>query len=150
MTIAIAWNKPCCKQALDADKPVLAICRGCQLFNVAHGGTLHQHIEGHRQPRGDKALPVHLARVEPDSRLAGLVGGEEAPVNSRHHQAIGRLGTGIVPTARAEDGIIEALERTDRKFAVAVQWHPENMVETDPAQLRLFTGLIEAARAAAS
>ncbi len=138
------------REALAEDKPVLAICRGLQLFNVFHGGTLLQDIEQHRTRSADKSIPAHRVRVTPGSRLAGLLEAIEAPVNSRHHQAVGKVGAGIAVTAVAPDGIVEGLERGDLKFAVAVQWHPENMTGSDPAQLRLFEGLIAAARAAAS
>jgi putative glutamine amidotransferase len=136
------------RQALDEDKPVLAICRGLQLFNVAQGGTLLQHIERHRQADPEKSAPSHTVQVDPGSRLAGLLGAKNVPVNSRHHQAVGEVSPAVSVTAVAEDGTIEALERPDKDFAVAVQWHPENMAESDPAQRQLFEGFIAAARAA--
>ena len=111
------------REALDRNLAVLAICRGMQLFNATHaGGTLLQHITGHRTPQ----IPHQIA-IETDTRLAKIFGAGPRPVNSRHHQAVGRVGHGLVISARAADGVIEALERSDRRFAVAVQWHPEDL-----------------------
>ena len=129
-------------EALAADLPVLAICRGMQLFNVAHGGTLIQHLENstvHCVPGNDKALPVHQILVEPGTHLAAILGEGAHAVNSRHHQAVERVGAGLRVTARSTpDGVIEALERGDRRFALAVQWHPEDQVRRDAAQRKLF------------
>ena len=128
-------------QALDRNLPVLAICRGLQLFNVAHGGTLIQHLEnrGHER-RAD--LPVsadsHSAIVEPDTKLAEIVGSGKIPVNSRHHQAVAKLGAGLRISAISEDDVIEAVERPDKAFAVAVQWHPEDRCMVDARDRRLF------------
>ncbi len=136
-------------QAIAAGKPILAVCRGMQLFNAAHGGTLEQHTEGHVQgDRTAKERAAHEVQVSPGSQLAELVGAGELPVNSRHHQTVARLGKGLTVSASAGDGIIEALERRDLPFAIAVQWHPEDMAASDAAQRRLFEGLIAAARAA--
>jgi putative glutamine amidotransferase len=129
-------------EALAADIPVLAICRGMQLFNVAHGGTLIQHLDNtavHRVRDNDPALPAHEILVEPDSRLARILGTGPHAVNSRHHQAVERIGAGLRVSARsAPDGVIEALERNDRRFALAVQWHPEDQVRRDASQRKLF------------
>jgi putative glutamine amidotransferase len=130
------------RQALDQDVPVLAICRGMQLFNVAHGGTLEQHIEEagtHRRNDLPKFEPVHTAQVAPESKLAEITGAGPVAVNSRHHQAVAKLGDGLVVSARSGDGVIEAVERPDRRFAVAVQWHPEDQAATDPVQAKLFS-----------
>ncbi len=119
--------------ALDLDLPVLAICRGAQLLNVAFGGSLHQHIEGHR-------LVEHAVTVEPDSRLAAIVSGR--PVgHSVHHQSIDRVGDGLVVTARADDGTVEAVELANR-WVVGVQWHPEDTAATDLEQQRLLDGFV--------
>jgi gamma-glutamyl-gamma-aminobutyrate hydrolase PuuD len=125
-------------KTIQTNTPVLAICRGMQLFNVRHGGTLVQHLEGHQVRSVDPSDPVHLALQEPGSRLAEILGTEPVEVNSRHHQAVGRVGLGLVVTSRATDGVIEGLERQDQRFAVAVQWHPEDQVRRYPVQLRLF------------
>jgi putative glutamine amidotransferase len=129
------------REALDRDVPVLAICRGMQLFNVAHGGTLEQHIEetaAHQRYDLPKREPVHLADVEAGSKLAEITGAGPVRVNSRHHQAVAKVGYGLVVSARSGDGVIEGVERPDRKFAVAVQWHPEDQAPTDPVQAKLF------------
>jgi gamma-glutamyl-gamma-aminobutyrate hydrolase PuuD len=135
-------------EALAAGIPVLAICRGMQLFNVAHGGTLIQHLDdssGHRVVTKDPAAPAHRILVEPDSRLAGIFGAGHHPVNSRHHQAVDRIGAGLRVTARSTgDGVIEALERADRRFALAVQWHPEDQARSDAFQRKLFEAFGEA------
>jgi gamma-glutamyl-gamma-aminobutyrate hydrolase PuuD len=135
-------------EALAVDLPVLAICRGMQLFNVAHGGALIQHLDTsalHVFGGQDRALPAHGILVEPDTRLAAILGGGAHAVNSRHHQAVGRVGAGLRVTARsAPDRVIEALERSDSRFAVAVQWHPEDQVHADVAQKKLFEAFAEA------
>ena len=129
------------KQALEMNLPVLAICRGLQLFNVVHGGTLIQHLDdGLHEKRTD--LPVsadnHTAAVEPQTKLAAIVGSGKIAVNSRHHQAIGQLGEGLRVSAVAEDDVIEAVERPDKAFAVAVQWHPEDRCMVDARDRQLF------------
>ncbi len=130
------------QQALDSDLPVLAICRGMQLFNVVHGGTLIQHLDTsaiHQVRGNDPAVPVHPIVIEPGSQLAAILGEGTVLVNSRHHQGVAQVGTGLKITARStSDNVIEALERPDRRFAVAVQWHPEDQVHRDSRQKRLF------------
>jgi putative glutamine amidotransferase len=137
--------------AMSRHLPVLGICRGLQVINVARGGSLHQHLpdvvghDGHAPVPGVfGAHPVHVA---PGSRLGGILGREEvdAPITTptHHHQAVDRLGEGLVPTAWAADGTIEAFEvDDDGSFIVAVQWHPE--AGDDPS---LFRALVAAARA---
>lgn len=136
------------QEALAAGLPVLAICRGMQLFNVAHGGTLIQHLENsaaHVVIGDDPSLPAHQILVDPETRLAEILGAGEHGVNSRHHQAVERVGTGLRVTARSTpDGVIEALERSDRRFAVAVQWHPEDQALRDGEQKKLFQAFAEA------
>jgi putative glutamine amidotransferase len=130
--------------ALERDMPTLAICRGFQLLNVARGGDLVQHLpdalgnEKHREAPGE--FSEHTVDVEAGSKLASIVGSSPA-VTSHHHQAIGRLGAGLVETARAEDGTVEGAEDPTRRFAVGVQWHPE--AGQDDA---LFEALVEQAR----
>jgi len=122
-------------RALDSDLPVLAICRGMQLFNIAHpGGTILQHMEGHRFP----GMPdVHAIDVKPGTLLFRILGAGPHRVNSRHHQAIDAVGSGLVVSAAA-DSWVEALERPDRRFALAVQWHPEDLVDFHEDSRRLF------------
>lgn len=143
------------QRALEADLPVLAICRGLQVLNVALGGTLVQDIPSEAGPHlqhdteGPSTVLAHPIRVAPGSRLAGLVAspsGEPGPaVNSRHHQAIRVLGRGLVATAVAPDGVIEAVEAPGRSFCLAVQWHPENFHRTGEFDA-LFDGFIAACR----
>ncbi len=116
--------------ALARDLPVLAICRGQQVLNVALGGGLLQHIEGdaHRALQdGSSESRWHDVLVEPGSYLQRLVGADRVQTNSRHHQTVPAdgLGEGLVITARAPDGIVEALEAPGFRWVVAVQWHPE-------------------------
>jgi putative glutamine amidotransferase len=142
--------------AVEDDLPVLAICRGVQVLNVALGGTLVQDIpsqvEGalvHSPGAGaPRARPQHTVRVEAGSRLAGALGRGRPlgrlEVNSFHHQAVAEPAPSLQVVARAPDGIIEALERPDRSFAIGVQWHPEEMADTDPAQAALFAAFVAA------
>ena len=132
------------EDALARDMPVLAICRGSQVLNVARGGDLVQHPpeavrhEDHRQVPG--TFSEHAVTVKEGSRLASIVG-VRPDVPSHHHQGVGRLGEGLVETAWAEDGTIEGAEDPSRRFAVGVQWHPE--AGRDGA---LFADLVEEAR----
>jgi gamma-glutamyl-gamma-aminobutyrate hydrolase PuuD len=127
-------------EALDRDLPVLAICRGMQLFNVHHGGTLDQHVEGHEKP----AAELHTVTVAPDTKLAGILGEGDHPVNSRHHQVVKTPGEGLQVSATSDDGTIESLERADKRFAVAVQWHPEDQASHDEEQRKLFQAFADA------
>jgi putative glutamine amidotransferase len=123
------------REALAADLPVLAICRGLQLFNVIHGGgTLAQHIDGHKLPNNE----THSAEIYENTQLARVLGAGAHSVNSRHHQAVAAVGARLRVSSKSPDGIIEALERPDLRFAIAVQWHPEDMLEKFPLQRRLF------------
>jgi len=133
------------REALTADLPVLAICRGLQLFNVAYGGTLVQHLgstQVHRQ-KAQNAEPgkhpaAHRVWVGPDTRLAEIIGPGGHDVNSRHHQAIEIKAEGVIVSAISEDGVIEAIEKPGAAFAVAVQWHPEDRVLVSAADRKLF------------
>ena len=129
------------ESALERDLPVLAICRGLQLVNVADGGTLHQHVEGHRLPGVAEA---HSIDVEPDSTLARLIGPGACMVNSRHHQVVDRVGGHLRISARSADGQVEALERPDSRFVIAVQWHPEDLVDSRAESRKLFLAFAEA------
>ncbi|MEJ7750740.1 MAG: gamma-glutamyl-gamma-aminobutyrate hydrolase family protein [Thermoleophilaceae bacterium] len=131
--------------------PILAICRGQQALNVSRGGTLHQHLPDrphhididHRQsvPAMDSS---HSVEIAPGSRLSRLLGRRSARVNSFHHQAVDRLGTGLRAVAWAPDGVIEGVEAPGREFVVGVQWHAETLVHRrDNASL--FGGLVDAA-----
>lgn len=134
-------------QALERDLPILAICRGLQILNVHHGGTLIQHLSSpaHAAHSEDKSEPAHVVRFEPGTLLRNVTGAESWEVNSRHHQAVDRVGSGLQVSARDEDdGVIEGLERPDRRFVLAVQWHPEDQVLAHPEQLRLFERFADA------
>ena len=130
--------------ALARDMPVLAVCRGSQVLNVALGGDLVQHLpevvghERHKHTPG--VFADHDVEVLPGTKLQALVG-DHAPVKSHHHQGYGRIGDGLREAARAEDGTVEAIEDPDRRFALGVLWHPE--AGEDAA---LFEALVDEAR----
>lgn len=124
--------------------PMLAICRGIQALNVARGGTLHQHLEDHRQTEPGTQV-THAVTIEAGSRLAEVMGSTEAEVNSFHHQAIDRLGDGLRPVAWAQDGLIEGVEDPGRDFLVGVQWHAETLTHR-PEHAALFDGLVRSSR----
>jgi putative glutamine amidotransferase len=129
--------------ALARDMPVLAVCRGSQVLNVARGGDLVQHLpdvvgdDKHKHTPGTFA--DHAVMLEPGTRLAGLLG-ERAPVKSHHHQGFGRVGDGLRVAAHAEDGTIEAVEDPSHRFALGVLWHPEAGED-----VKLFEELVGAA-----
>ncbi len=142
--------------ALEKDLPVFAICRGVQLLNVARGGTLIQHIPdevgttvNHRVPTPPHSI-AHEVWIESRSLLERLMGerfeaGEACPVNSRHHQAPKDLGEGLIASATAPDGVIEAIEDPSRRFCLGVQWHPENFWRTGEFRT-LFEAFVQACR----
>ncbi len=129
--------------------PILAICRGLQVLNVARGGTLHQHLPDlsseivHRQPEPGNQ-PTHWIRLTGPSRLAGILRRRRTRVNSFHHQAVAELGAGLSVTSHARDGTVESLETIDGRFTLGVQWHAECLIE-QPAQLAIFRAFVEAA-----
>ena len=131
--------------ALARDMPVLAVCRGVQVLNVARGGDLVQHLpdvvgsESHRETRG--AFSDHPVRISEESRLGDVLG-DRAPVKSSHHQGLGRVGEGLRESAWADDGTIEALEDPEKRFALGVLWHPEAGED-----MKLFEALVAEARA---
>ncbi len=142
-----------CREALGRNLPLLAICRGHQVLNVATGGTLVQDIASQiaadvehdsRRPRPER---VHEVRILEGTRLRRLLGKETVGVNSFHHQAVRDLGRGLVATAWSTvDGVIEAVEAPDRHFAIGVQWHPESFWADPEGFAPLFRGLVEASR----
>jgi putative glutamine amidotransferase len=144
------------RRALEADLPVLAICRGAQVLNVAAGGTLVQDIPSaiaaglpHSVEHPSDA-PAHDIRVAPGSRLSQVLGAavtaaSTCRVNSRHHQSVHTPGRDLVASATAPDGIIEAIEAPDRTFCIGVQWHPENFWRTGEFR-PLFDAFVETAR----
>src|SRR5215472_12479930 len=134
-----------CRRAIAMGLPMLGICRGLQVINVALGGTLHQHLpavvghDGHSPEQ--QGYGSHKVSVAAGSQLAGILGRTEAAVPTHHHQAVDRLGDGLIPTAWTDDGTVEAAEMTEpASFMIAVQWHPEAGDD-----LSLFTALAAAA-----
>ena len=123
--------------------PILGICRGAQALNVARGGTLHQHLPGHRQTEPATAT-THTVHVEPGSRLARIAGAGVLRVNSFHHQAVDALGRGLRPVARSADGIVEAIEEPGPRLVLGVQWHAEGLI-AQPRHRALFDELVSAA-----
>jgi putative glutamine amidotransferase len=141
-----AWERAVLEAALARDLPVLAICRGLQVLNVAAGGTLHQHLpeaighDGHRRQAGQ--FGPRTVSVQPGSRLEAVVG-KRAIVSCSHHQGVDRIGDGLAPVAwDVEDGLVEAVELVDRDFVVGVQWHPE-----EDGSDALFAALVAASSA---
>jgi len=141
------------RTAVARQKPMLAICRGIQVLNVALGGSLYEDISAYvptdirhdnfqSKPRNYLA---HQVTVQPDSMLARQLGKTETAVNSLHHQSIRKLAPELTETAVAPDGIIEGVEIPGHPYALAVQWHPENLIHDDLAMLALFKGLVRAA-----
>ncbi|MDB4909435.1 MAG: putative glutamine amidotransferase [Gemmatimonadetes bacterium] len=142
--------------AMEEQKPVLAVCRGVQVLNVAAGGTLYQdlaewceaaikHDYWPNEPRQRQDL-VHDVFIEPQTVLASIMGAGATTVNSMHHQGIKKLAPGLVVNARAPDGLIEGVEgRDDESFLLGVQWHPEELVESISTARRLFEAFIASA-----
>jgi putative glutamine amidotransferase len=131
--------------------PLLAICRGMQVLNVARGGSLHQHLPdvngtaiNHRQSEGATRL-THWVSLDRSSRLAQTLGRGRMKVNSFHHQGVARLGEGLTVTGRAGDGTVESVEAGDRGFVVGVQWHAECLVDR-PEHAALFSAFVDSAR----
>lgn len=135
--------------ALERDKPVLGICRGMQLLNVVFGGSLIQDIPTqvpgaicHSQKTLTRDEPFHHISLVKDSNLARMLWRDRLDTNTFHHQAVRKVGQGLVPVAHSADGIIEGVE-TPNGRVLGVQWHPECMAKEDPVQQRLFDGFVE-------
>ncbi|CAN5189527.1 gamma-glutamyl-gamma-aminobutyrate hydrolase family protein [soil metagenome] len=144
------------KHAMDRKLPVLAVCRGLQILNVVCGGTLyqdvatqipaaqkHDHFPTPSNP--NRKYLAHDVAVMQGTRLSKIMGTPVCPVNSMHHQAIKDLGKGLVTNALSPDGIIEGIEGTNGQYLIAVQWHPEELTETQPEMKRLFTTFVDEA-----
>lgn len=138
-----------CREALAQNIPLLGICRGMQVMNIAAGGSIYQDIQvqttsdlKHSQ-QAPRHYGTHSIQLQPDTMLAQLFGTLTATVNSFHHQAVARLGTGFVASAVSRDGLAEAIEHTENSFACGVQWHPEAMHTAQ--QQQLFQSFINAA-----
>lgn len=142
------------RQAVKDDLPLLAICRGIQIVNVALGGTLYQDIPAQIpqalrhdfNPEHPRNYLGHEVSVTPGTRLADILGAEPLGVNSFHHQSVRSVPPGLRVAASSPDGVIEAIEAQDKRFIVGVQWHPEELVEDDPRMRRLLEAFVEAAR----
>ena len=141
--------------AVEDQKPVLGLCRGLQVINVALGGTLYQDLEA-QYPNAlkhdyfpnygfERDYLAHEVTLTPGSRLQHAMAAESIPVNSMHHQGIKQLGRSLAPAAVAPDGLIEAIESSDDSFLVGVQWHPEVFEATDPHTEHLFSDFLAAA-----
>jgi putative glutamine amidotransferase len=138
------------RQATVDDLPLFAICRGIQVLNVAMGGTLYQDIATQLPHALRHSFPNHRPRnylghevlIKSGTHLADLLGVRSLGVNSFHHQAIKGLAESLQVTATAPDGVIEAVQASDKRFVVAVQWHPEELIEDDPGMRRLFEAFV--------
>lgn len=143
------------KWALEDNKPILAICRGMQLMNVALGGSLHQDIsasvpDAHNHAasadREDFSHLVHTLSIDSKSDLAKIIGSLKVPTNGLHHQAVDSLGEGIIATAHAEDGVVEAIEIPAKRFMIGVQSHPEALeAGVQPIWAKLFKAFVDSA-----
>jgi putative glutamine amidotransferase len=143
------------RRVVGMEMPTLGICRGAQILNVAHGGTLIEHLPdetgeavAHRAPPREPT--AHCIRARPGSLVARVVGTEVFDAASWHHQAVRRVAHGFVVSASAPDGTVEALEMPGHPWLLAVQWHPELTAATDPAQQRLFDALVGQVRSGAA
>lgn len=140
------------RTAFDLGLPIMAICLGCQLLNVALGGTLHQDISSafpdsplqHTKKIG-RSLTSHHVRIVKGTQLFRIIGKEKIETNSSHHQGINQVGKGLVASAFAEDGVIEAIESTEYPFALGIQWHPEYLADQEDHR-KLFQALVDAAK----
>lgn len=134
------------------NKPILGVCRGLQLLNVAFGGTLYQDIErqfptfpSQHSQKSEKSAATHTVNVVPHTRLYSIFESETLLTNSFHHQAVKDLAPDFFINAQAKDGIIEGIEKKGSSFILGVQWHPEMMAEKHPIMLKLFSAFVAAA-----
>jgi putative glutamine amidotransferase len=140
--------------AVADDLPLFGICRGHQVINVALGGTLIQDIPSevaspdlkpHDIPEGlPRSTHMHEIAVNETSRLASIMGATRVPVNSLHHQAVKEVAPGFIPTAVSPDGVIEAMEMPEKRFALSVQWHPEDLAADDGKMQAIFDAFVKA------
>ena len=141
--------------AVRTETPLLAICRGHQVLNVALGGTMYEDIASQMPGAirhsydGERTSLPHTVRVLPGTQLAEIMGREETPVNSIHHQGLNALALELVVSALAPDGLVEGVEVPGHPFAIGVQWHPENLLEVQPVMGNLFASLVRAAQGVA-
>lgn len=129
---------------MEADKPIFAICRGCQILNIAAGGDMYQDLYGQRDgllqhsQKAPRHHASHKLEVVAGTQLHGVVGDALYKINSYHHQAVRRLAPGFILAGTATDGVIEAFESEKHRFILGVQWHPECMIDVDPISQKLF------------
>ncbi len=146
-----AFELALCREALKKRLPLLAICRGQQVLNVATGGTLVQDIPSQlsgvvdHDPDTERWGEAHQVRILPGTRLRAILGTDTVAVNSFHHQAVKEPGEGVIVCARADDGVVEAIEVPAQPFAVGVQWHPEAFWDHGRRFRSLFAALVDAA-----
>lgn len=138
------FELPLARLAYRHDMPTLGICRGAQVLNAALGGTLHLHVDGHRQT-AERPVTTHSVKIVPGTRLHAIIGSGTTEVNSFHHQAADRVADCLRAAAVSHDGITEAVEDAGKRFFLGVQWHPE-FLATDAAKA-LFTAFVKAAEA---
>jgi putative glutamine amidotransferase len=141
------------KKVLDTDMPILGICRGMQLLNIASGGSIYQDIGAqyktalkHSNPESSKADIIHKVRLMENTKLYDLYGTEIKGVNSFHHQAVKKLAPGLKASAYSEDGLLEAYETEENRFFSGLQWHPEMLFEKYPEELKIFKSFVESAK----
>jgi len=146
-----AYEIPLIKEALRRDMPLFGICRGVQMLNVAAGGTLIQHIPHTvaksllHQQQAPRSYMTHAVTLRQGTQLAAIFQADSLRVNSFHHQAVGKVAPGFVISAQALDGVVEAIESGDARFAVGVQWHPECMWNEEHNYDAVFTAFVAAA-----
>ena len=137
---------------LKANKPILAICRGCQVLNIAVGGDIYQDLPSQRKEliqhmqRAPKSFPTHQIQVVEGSLLHKIVGSKTYRVNSFHHQAVRRVVSPFFVTATAKDGVIEAFESKEHTFVLGVQWHPEGMARREAIAQHFFNSFVSACK----
>jgi len=138
----VAFDRDLIAQWMATKKPVLGVCLGMQFANVVSGGTMIQDIPSHIGTDVAHRKTYHAITIEPNSHLAGILGSETAMVYSSHHQAVDKLGLGLKPVAWANDGVVEALERTDNGLGLFIQWHPEMMASRHPNHTNAMYGYL--------
>lgn len=131
--------------AIKQEMPVLGICRGAQVLNVAYGGTLNQRVETHWQ-KSKEDQPTHNIRIEKGTKLAKILEQTELMVNSFHRQTIKELAFDFTPSAYADDGVVEAIETLKNRFVIGLQFHPENLFRKSPSIKRIFSSFIHACK----
>ncbi len=138
----VSFDRVLIAQWMASKKPILGVCLGMQFTNVVTGGTMTQDIPSQIGTTVTHRKAYHAITIDPNSRLAGMLGSETATVYSSHHQAVDRLGQGLKPVAHANDGVVEALERTDGGPGLFIQWHPEVMADRYPKHTNAIYGYL--------